>query len=194
MKKGFTFFREYRKLLEGLGDKERLLMYEAIFSFFLDDVVVDVGNLGVIFEAIRQYKPPGKTKKKRWTTLKKTIKKVDNYSSYLRSRHWKNFRGYILTLHKRCKICGTTENLEVHHKWYGTRKKSVLYQESDDDVAVLCKKCHDLYHKEYDRATKANFKRFYDKYAKGYVSRIIKRDGTVIDMAKAAEEIKKRNK
>jgi hypothetical protein len=190
-RKGFTFFREYRDLLKDLKPVDKFIMYEAIASYFLDGVVVDVGELSDIFSKIREYVPP-KTRKNRRKRKGRT-KRAQKYNAYLRSEHWRNFRGHILTLRRRCEVCGSTEKLQVHHKWYGTRKNSILYREKDDEVAVLCQKCHEKYHKGYKRATKEGYKRFYNENKRTPIVRVLKKDGGVIDMAKAVEEIKRKN-
>lgn len=189
-RKGFTFLRKYRDLATNLNDAQRLVLYEATMSFFLDGVVLDIGELNDVFYKIRHYQP---TKKKRHKKKVRKIKNVDDYHTYLRSRHWQNFRGHMFTIQKKCQLCGSTEKLQVHHKWYGTRKKSILYRETKDDVVVLCDRCHQKYHKEYDRATKSNYSKFYKKNKKDLVVRVVKKDGSVIDMAKAVEVIKRKN-
>lgn len=60
------------------------------------------------------------------------------YQTYLRSRRWKEKAkrakrraGY------RCQICNSSMNLEVHHRTYER-----LGYEADDDLTVLCARCH----------------------------------------------------
>lgn len=61
-----------------------------------------------------------------------------DYQTYLRSRRWKaraerakRRAGY------RCQICNSSMNLEVHHRTYER-----LGYEADDDLTVLCARCH----------------------------------------------------
>ena len=71
------------------------------------------------------------------------------YSDYLNSKKWKDFRKRILKLnygkkHKdknHCEICEwdfADFELEIHHKTYKN-----LFNESVHDVQVLCKSCHE---------------------------------------------------
>lgn len=70
--------------------------------------------------------------------------KNPRYQEYLHSQEWKNIREEILERdgHK-CKLCGSTENLRVHHKSY-----ECLYEEecAMQDLITLCEKCHGELH------------------------------------------------
>ena len=65
---------------------------------------------------------------------------MDAYSRYLQSKHWKAFR-FLALEHcgNKCSLCGSTDNLTVHHKHYET-----IGDEKFDDVEVLCRQCHKL--------------------------------------------------
>lgn len=67
-----------------------------------------------------------------------------SYVIYLRSAEWKAIRQQALDLagHK-CKTCGTSERLSVHHVRY-----SCLFYENlrRGDCEVLCTPCHDKLH------------------------------------------------
>lgn len=64
---------------------------------------------------------------------------MNNYSAYLKTEHWKEFRELALEkLGRICADCGTTEvEFDVHHLTYKT-----LWHEKLSDVIVLCKSCH----------------------------------------------------
>ena len=65
-------------------------------------------------------------------------KKTFNYESYLTSSWWKGRRLQALGLAgSRCKNCGATEDLQVHHLNYDH-----LGAELDSDLEVLCEPCH----------------------------------------------------
>ena len=67
-----------------------------------------------------------------------------DYDNYLRSEKWKNIRNQVLERDKyKCKICGTTEKLRVHHKNYEN-----IYQEENAlcDLVTLCENCHKELH------------------------------------------------
>lgn len=66
----------------------------------------------------------------------------DRYIEYLQSDHWKDVRRRAIErANFHCIICGNTQDLEVHHNSYDR-----LGGEHVDDLAVLCTKCHELYH------------------------------------------------
>jgi len=58
---------------------------------------------------------------------------------YLQSEHWLSFRTYILSRQPLCQSCKSPYSLEVHHRNY-----RCLWNETSDDVAVLCTRCHNL--------------------------------------------------
>lgn len=53
---------------------------------------------------------------------------------------WKDLRDRIVNERKCCAKCGNTQSLELHHKRYINDK--LLWEYEDDDLEVLCKKCH----------------------------------------------------
>lgn len=58
-----------------------------------------------------------------------------------------------------CEACGTTENLCIHHKnaicIFPSMKKD------PDNIALLCRKCHDLFHQMYGtRVTESMYNTF----------------------------------
>lgn len=64
------------------------------------------------------------------------------YSSYLKTEHWQNLRKkIILERGSKCQTCGKSFNLEVHHNCYEN-----LGEELSNDLIVLCRDCHQLFH------------------------------------------------
>ena len=56
------------------------------------------------------------------------------YTKYLLSKKWKEKREEAFAYYgKKCDVCGTTENLHVHHKTYVRFKKEIM-----EDLQVLC--------------------------------------------------------
>lgn len=66
-----------------------------------------------------------------------------NYYEYIKSPQWFSFRKETLTRRKRCQHCGTTKNLNLHHRNY-----ACLGKEKQEDIIVLCKGCHFMFHKK----------------------------------------------
>ncbi len=61
-----------------------------------------------------------------------------NYQEYLNSPHWQRLRVRILKRDGyKCTQCNETKELDVHHLSYDR-----LGQERDEDVATLCRRCH----------------------------------------------------
>ncbi len=65
-----------------------------------------------------------------------------NYKAYLKSKGWKAKRERALQLARnKCQVCNAGKHLNVHHRTY----ERVGF-ERDDDLTVLCRDCHTLYH------------------------------------------------
>lgn len=64
------------------------------------------------------------------------------YEQYLKSNEWITKRDKIREKRKLCEICKEYENLQVHHLTYEN-----LGNEKDEDLILLCKKCHFAIHK-----------------------------------------------
>jgi hypothetical protein len=63
----------------------------------------------------------------------------DEYSEYLKSEHWKNLRSKKKK--NRCAICGSEENLQVHHLVYRH-----IFDVTKGDLRKLCRECHETAH------------------------------------------------
>ena len=71
------------------------------------------------------------------------LKKM-KYSDYLQTYHWHEVRVAALDRAKyRCQVCNRKDlTLNVHHRTYERRG-----EELPEDVIVLCRECHELFHK-----------------------------------------------
>ena len=66
----------------------------------------------------------------------------ESYGEYLRSSHWKETRDAALQrAGGRCCVCGGTDGISVHHRSYER-----LGAETEDDLVVLCRSCHAIFH------------------------------------------------
>lgn len=66
-----------------------------------------------------------------------------DYSVYLASEHWQITRAFALDhAGHRCQVCNANERLDVHHRTYARRGA-----ELPQDLIVLCRKCHEIFHK-----------------------------------------------
>lgn len=95
-------------------------------------------------KAERLYKKYLQQPKKKKKVVKKQTKKERNltpkqkYKVYLKSAHWKQLRLKILLRDNyKCRLCGNSSKLEVHHLTYNNKGKENL-----DDLITVCSKCH----------------------------------------------------
>lgn len=76
-----------------------------------------------------------------------------SYAGLLFDVRWKSKRAKILERDQyKCVICGSTENLTVHHKQYHVDKqgrKHVPWDYDDKYLVTLCSVCHKNGHAKY---------------------------------------------
>jgi hypothetical protein len=66
-----------------------------------------------------------------------------DYHAYLRSPEWARRRDdALLAAGGRCQVCNAATHLDVHHRTYKR-----LGDELPGDLTVLCRACHDLFHR-----------------------------------------------
>ena len=66
------------------------------------------------------------------------------YDKYLRSRHWGLVRKEVRAVWKTCQLCNkNSKEMHVHHTNYKN-----IWEEQWGDLTLLCKKCHNKYHKK----------------------------------------------
>lgn len=68
------------------------------------------------------------------------------YSEYLQTDHWKKTRQTKLREHKKCQICGSEKNIQIHHKQYRW-----VGREPNGDLLTLCASCHALWHAHFSK-------------------------------------------
>lgn len=96
-----------------------------------------------------------------------------NYNKYIQSDKWKSVRKryYSSKLIKKCYICESIKNLNLHHKSYKT-----LGKENLNHLLPLCKKHHYLVHQYLNSAKKYGYtrvniwnvvKKYYKRIKKG---------------------------
>lgn len=65
------------------------------------------------------------------------------YERYLASPMWRSKRAKVIERDEnKCTVCGATEKLEVHHRWY----PRVLGEEELYELVTYCAACHDIAH------------------------------------------------
>lgn len=73
-----------------------------------------------------------------------------DYTDYILSKEWQTKRKQAFKMFgKKCQRCGISRKLHVHHKTYERFKDENV----NTDLAILCDKCHVLYHKKVKKTT-----------------------------------------
>jgi 5-methylcytosine-specific restriction endonuclease McrA len=78
----------------------------------------------------------------------------DEYSSLLLKPEWHNRRLSVMNRdNNRCRNCGCSNNLQVHHKQYHKNRRSGEFMKpweyKDNHLITLCKNCHQSGHKDF---------------------------------------------
>ena len=67
---------------------------------------------------------------------------LSEYIAYMDSKEWQRKRSARLAIdRKQCVLCGTLNNLHVHHVTYER-----LFNEKMSDLMTVCKSCHEVLH------------------------------------------------
>ena len=69
------------------------------------------------------------------------------YEEFLKTNYWKSV-SRTMREGSKCEICGSTENLQIHHKTYEHHGYEHLYLE---ELQCLCKDCHLKVHHELNK-------------------------------------------
>ena len=78
-----------------------------------------------------------------------TRRQYINYDAYILSDDWKaKASAAIKRAGGHCQLCRSTVSLNVHHNTYDN-----LGNERDEDLIVLCRRCHEVYHVKVDPRT-----------------------------------------
>jgi YgiT-type zinc finger domain-containing protein len=68
------------------------------------------------------------------------------YSDFLKTPYWKCIASALKDRSPKCHLCGSSENLVVHHLTYTHHGRELDHLE---DLVVVCKECHEGYfHKD----------------------------------------------
>jgi len=66
------------------------------------------------------------------------------YDEFLASDYWQSVRKAVFARDgHQCKLCKSTENLQVHHRWYPARGTELKHL---DALVLLCSNCHHKQH------------------------------------------------
>jgi 5-methylcytosine-specific restriction endonuclease McrA len=66
------------------------------------------------------------------------------YEEFLQTPYWVVIREYVLfKWNNKCAFCGSSENLNVHHRTYEHRGREHTHI---SDLVVLCNSCHAKFH------------------------------------------------
>lgn len=69
------------------------------------------------------------------------------YKTYIESKSWKKKRQDKLSIHPRCQICDSIEDIQIHHRWYNLNGHSIVGKEVPErDLITFCAACHQKWH------------------------------------------------
>lgn len=74
-----------------------------------------------------------------------TGEECQNYSQYLKSKHWALVKiKFLNSANRKCSKCGKVHKaFHVHHKHYDTLGKENMW-----DLKLMCEKCHQFHHRK----------------------------------------------
>lgn len=102
---------------------------------WLSDQVEDESK-GIIEAVVERYAPPEIDE-----SLVASLRSMP-YRDYLQTSHWQGLRELALVhAQRRCQLCNSPWDLQVHHRTYESRGKEPL-----SDLIVLCADCHGRFH------------------------------------------------
>ncbi len=68
------------------------------------------------------------------------------YEKHIASLAWKRKRLERIELDNgQCRLCGSFDNLEVHHKWT-SGYENIPNESVENDLTTLCRNCHQAFH------------------------------------------------
>jgi hypothetical protein len=77
-----------------------------------------------------------------------------NYREKLADKRWTDKKAAILNRDGACTVCGTTNNLIIHHKQYHYIKRLNTFVDpwdyDDRYLVVLCRSCHERGHEQFE--------------------------------------------
>lgn len=89
----------------------------------------------------------------------KKIPRMD-YHTYITSAYWiSRRRKFFIKFGRKCEVCGSTQNISLHHKKYNPR---LFGREPDKDLVSLCWTHHHMFHDNHK--TKKNMSKETDLY------------------------------
>ena len=127
-----------------VGKQEELRLYAKSGLTLVE--WLDAKRAGINIYDIRKPKKIKLSKKARLELSRRMI----NYKRYLRSEEWRKKREQVFNAYgKICSVCGSVNNLHVHHKTYER-----IGKERISDLQVLCSFHHAEIHKNLKKSKK----------------------------------------
>ena len=94
----------------------------------------------------KKFTKSNKKKKRQRSVKQKPKTPKEKYKEFLKSNYWKQVKNMVLERDNyTCRGCGSNSQLEVHHLTY---KNHFSEHKHLDDLATLCRNCHELSHEE----------------------------------------------
>jgi hypothetical protein len=99
-------------------------------------------------------------------------KRRAEYDAYLASEQWQQLRAKALERDGHaCRVCNSPTNLHVHHRTYLRFGNELV-----DDLTVLCKRCHKLFHGPTKSGKPRQMTRYVDSHERDQVLELLEND------------------
>jgi hypothetical protein len=105
----------------------------------------------------------------------------EEYHKYLKSKDWLLKKNELISTYLKqgwdikCKTCGSTDNLNVHHENYDNIGNEILTDERIWDLSFMCYECHQRWHFE------KGFKEGYEAWSMQEFLEMIRRNALIRD-------------
>jgi hypothetical protein len=99
----------------------------------------------------------------------------EEYHKYLKSRDWLLKKNELISTYLKqgwdidCKVCGSTDNLNVHHERYDNIGNEIVTDERIWDLSFMCYECHQKWH--FEKGFKEEFEK--KSFEKGFIDEYI---------------------
>lgn len=133
-------------VLATIGDKTIYSPWRKVCKECLKQIFKERANYGKSEDEVSKFKEYIESQKKYYENeleIQRNLKTMP-YQDYLKTSHWQERRQrHLQSAGYRCQICNSNDDiLDVHHRTY-ERRGSELFT----DLIVLCRDCHNLFHK-----------------------------------------------
>lgn len=132
MRDAIIIKRYMYEALNTLNDADRLRCYDALLRYAFDDTEIPKKSPESFLYIIKD-------------KLDATLHGYESYKARVGAEYQRWRKQVLAKCGKKCQMCGSTENIEVHHIVPIAENKDLRY--AVDNGMVLCRKCHKEVHR-----------------------------------------------